>query len=155
MTVFDPDDLTTLIVIKYKQYDLTQIDFLHCTAMNCKWTASPAWYPKTEQYDKYRTDLEAWKSQITSHVAQHKPGRAPDLRDVEYELSYTPDCTVCPKGDGDVGITDGNGSKLPDGLECFTCGTTWNVDGDNGVLKKPEPGEPAYIDPNQLTLDGI
>jgi hypothetical protein len=148
-------DLVNLIKITYSANDPTKIEQLYCTATNCPWAATPAWYPKDEKYDKYRTNAKAWDSQIVRHTSQHAPGKAPDLTDVEYELSWTVDCTVCPRGDGDVVIEEYSGSKTPQGLKCLTCGTTWDSDGDGGELKKPEPGDDNYIDPNQLTLNGI
>ena len=93
---------------------------------------------------------DKWEHTIKDHISQHSPGRAPDLEWIRYELSSSPDCTICPDG-GDVCIIDANGTAVPDGLICYDCGTTWNADGDNGETRI-DPEDKAIEDPNQLKL---
>ena len=76
--------------------------------------------------------------------------KTPDLRNVGYELVYSLECTVCPKGEGDVAIVEISGSAVPDGLECRTCKTCWDVDGEYG--ESPIIPEYTIEDPNQLKL---
>lgn len=78
---------------------------------------------------------EARQSWIADHIAQHAPGRALDI-EVDWEPSAL--CSVCEDGIGDIDLAD-------DGLACRECGTTWDIDGENGETNdhggehKPRP----------------
>jgi hypothetical protein len=96
---------------------------------------------------------ENWKHSFKNHSDQYEPDRAPDIDYVEYEVDV--DCTVCPPREGDVVITKIMGTQVPDGLECLTCGTTWNADGNYGTRKLSTVDASSIIDPNQMTIDEI
>ncbi len=59
---------------------------------------------------------------LRDHLEQHKPGRAMDI-----EVSWEPSacCSVCEDSIGNVVQED-------DGLTCRDCGTTWDIDGEQG-----------------------
>jgi len=64
-----------------------------------------------------------WSRLIDDHLFQHNsPGRALDI-EVDWEPSAR--CSVCPDGIGDIRHSDQD-------LECWDCGTTWNLDGTAG-----------------------
>ena len=92
---------------------------------------------------------EKWEGSIKSHSAQHSPGRAPNLRDVGYELVFTLDCTICPAREGYIRMTGESG--MPEGLVCETCGTEWDADGELGKTKQ-DPDTIIPNDPRQLKL---
>lgn len=80
----------------------------------------------TSYRDTYGDPQDYANRALRDHLDQHKPGRA-----LNVEVSWEPSawCSVCEDEIGDIVQED-------DGLTCRECGTTWDIDGEQGERKE-------------------
>lgn len=80
----------------------------------------------TSYRDTYGDPQDYANRTLRDHLDQHTPGRALNI-EVSWELSAC--CSVCEDEIGDIVQED-------DGLTCRECGTTWDIDGEQGERKE-------------------
>lgn len=97
-----------------------------CAAEACSFIMSH-WDIQTRTREQNDTTAAAFFRM--NHSGQYDPGRAPDIS-VDWVISAF--CSVCEDGMGDIQQEDS------ETLHCTECGTTWNMDGEDGEREENE-----------------
>ena len=80
------------------------------------------------------TGFEMARQHFDRHLAQHAPGRTPD---VLLSVTYSWRCSACGKH---ITIEDAD-PDVDERLWCWNCGASWDTYGTNGRTDLPDPND--------------